>query len=50
VPGVDEIVATIVRERADGDLVIVMSNGAFGNIHEKLLAALAIAEERDARP
>jgi UDP-N-acetylmuramate-alanine ligase len=28
-------------ELSSGDVVAVMSNGAFGGIHEKLLAALA---------
>ncbi len=37
---VDEIVSTIAGERRAGDLVIVMSNGDFGGIHEKLLKAL----------
>jgi UDP-N-acetylmuramate: L-alanyl-gamma-D-glutamyl-meso-diaminopimelate ligase len=37
---VSEIVETIVREARDGDLVVVMSNGGFDGIHEKLLSAL----------
>ena len=41
IPGVDEIVSTIVGERRQGDVVAVMSNGAFGGIHTKLLEALA---------
>jgi UDP-N-acetylmuramate: L-alanyl-gamma-D-glutamyl-meso-diaminopimelate ligase len=40
IPTVDEIVATIAEEAREGDIVIVMSNGGFGGIHEKLLAAL----------
>ena len=41
-PGsVDEIVATVAKEQREGDLVVVMSNGDFGGIHEKLLEALA---------
>ncbi|MFI5177185.1 MAG: UDP-N-acetylmuramate:L-alanyl-gamma-D-glutamyl-meso-diaminopimelate ligase [Vicinamibacterales bacterium] len=40
-PGVDEIVATIATEARPGDLVVVMSNGGFGGIHDKLLTALA---------
>lgn len=36
----DEIVERITRELAPGDVVAVMSNGGFGGIHEKLLAAL----------
>ena len=41
IPGVDDIVSTIVGERRQGDVVAVMSNGAFGGIHTKLLEALA---------
>ena len=37
----DEIVSTIVREHRPGDLVVLMSNGGFGGIHQKLLRALA---------
>ncbi|HUF47005.1 MAG TPA: UDP-N-acetylmuramate:L-alanyl-gamma-D-glutamyl-meso-diaminopimelate ligase [Vicinamibacterales bacterium] len=40
-PSVDAIVAAIAREARDGDVVVMMSNGAFGGIHDKLLAALA---------
>ena len=39
----DGIVDTIAGERRAGDLVIVMSNGAFGGIHGKLLRALSVA-------
>lgn len=42
---IDDIVSMIVRERRDGDLVVMMSNGGFGGIHPKLLAALA--KDRD---
>jgi UDP-N-acetylmuramate: L-alanyl-gamma-D-glutamyl-meso-diaminopimelate ligase len=38
---IEDIVAAIVREHRPGDLVVIMSNGAFGGIHQKLLAALA---------
>ena len=41
IPDIDEIVRTIQRESRHGDLVIVMSNGGFDDIHNKLLAALA---------
>ena len=41
IPHTDEIVRTVSREAKDGDLVIVMSNGGFDNIHQKLLDALA---------
>jgi UDP-N-acetylmuramate: L-alanyl-gamma-D-glutamyl-meso-diaminopimelate ligase len=40
-PDVDTIVQTVTNEAGDGDLVVVMSNGGFGGIHRKLLAALA---------
>jgi UDP-N-acetylmuramate: L-alanyl-gamma-D-glutamyl-meso-diaminopimelate ligase len=36
-----ELVDAITREASDGDHVLVMSNGGFGGIHAKLLAALA---------
>jgi UDP-N-acetylmuramate: L-alanyl-gamma-D-glutamyl-meso-diaminopimelate ligase len=35
-----KLVAAIVAEAQDGDHVLVMSNGGFGGIHQKLLAAL----------
>jgi UDP-N-acetylmuramate: L-alanyl-gamma-D-glutamyl-meso-diaminopimelate ligase len=34
-------VESIAREARFGDHVLVMSNGGFGGIHEKLLARLA---------
>ena len=37
----DAIVAAIAKEHRPGDLVVVMSNGGFGGIHQKLLRALA---------
>ena len=40
IPAVDDIVRTLADERQDGDLVVLMSNGGFGGIHQKLLAAL----------
>ena len=38
---VDALVAQIVRAARPGDHVLCMSNGGFGDIHEKLLARLA---------
>jgi UDP-N-acetylmuramate: L-alanyl-gamma-D-glutamyl-meso-diaminopimelate ligase len=38
---VETIVTTVVAEARPGDVVLVMSNGSFDGIHEKLLAALA---------
>ncbi len=41
VPRVDEIVARLERRARPGDVVVVMSNGSFGGLHQKLLAAFA---------
>jgi UDP-N-acetylmuramate: L-alanyl-gamma-D-glutamyl-meso-diaminopimelate ligase len=41
IPDIQDIVSTVARESRDGDLVIVMSNGGFDNIHSRLLTALA---------
>jgi UDP-N-acetylmuramate: L-alanyl-gamma-D-glutamyl-meso-diaminopimelate ligase len=38
---IDDIVAAIAKEHRPGDLVVLMSNGGFGGIHQKLLRALA---------
>ena len=43
VGGVDAIVDTIVNERRDGDVVVVMSNGAFDGLHRKLVSRLEAA-------
>jgi UDP-N-acetylmuramate: L-alanyl-gamma-D-glutamyl-meso-diaminopimelate ligase len=40
-PSTDAIVAAVVDEARDGDAVLLMSNGGFDDIHEKLLRALA---------
>jgi UDP-N-acetylmuramate: L-alanyl-gamma-D-glutamyl-meso-diaminopimelate ligase len=48
IPTVGDIVQTIVAEHAPGDLVVLMSNGAFGGIHHKLLDALAELPRRSA--
>lgn len=40
-PEPEGIVSLLAREAAAGDVVLVMSNGAFGGIHGKLLEALA---------
>jgi UDP-N-acetylmuramate: L-alanyl-gamma-D-glutamyl-meso-diaminopimelate ligase len=37
---IDDIINAIVEERRPGDLVVIMSNGGFGGIHQKLLRAL----------
>jgi UDP-N-acetylmuramate: L-alanyl-gamma-D-glutamyl-meso-diaminopimelate ligase len=46
IPQTNEIVRTVAHRAEPGDLVIVMSNGGFDNIHQKLLEAL---EARAAR-
>ena len=38
---VDEIVKAVAADAGPGDLVVLMSNGGFGGIHQKLLQALA---------
>ncbi|MEO8300128.1 MAG: cyanophycin synthetase, partial [Burkholderiales bacterium] len=38
---VDKTIAAVVKAARPGDHVLVMSNGSFGGIHAKLLAALA---------
>ncbi len=40
-PDVEAIVTAVSRDARDGDVIVVMSNGGFGGIHRKLLAALA---------
>jgi UDP-N-acetylmuramate: L-alanyl-gamma-D-glutamyl-meso-diaminopimelate ligase len=46
IPATADIVRTVAREAKDGDLVLVMSNGGFDNIHQKLIDALAAREAR----
>ena len=38
---IDDLVSTIIKQSQTDDTIVVMSNGGFGNIHDKLLAALA---------
>src|SRR2546426_8842910 len=40
IPDVSSIVRTIVPEAREGDVVLVMPNGSFGGIHDRLLEAL----------
>jgi UDP-N-acetylmuramate: L-alanyl-gamma-D-glutamyl-meso-diaminopimelate ligase len=42
-PSVDAIVARLEADLRPGDRVVVFSNGGFGGLHHKLLAALARA-------
>ena len=37
---VDGLAATLAAELQPGDHVLIMSNGSFGGLHDKLLAAL----------
>ena len=46
IPETEGIVRRIARRAEPGDLVVVMSNGGFDNIHQRLLAALEAREGR----
>ncbi len=37
---IDELVRDLAAEARSGDHVLIMSNGGFGGLHDKLLAAL----------
>ncbi len=41
IPAPDQIVAHLTERLIAGDVVVIMSNGSFGGIHEKLLRSLA---------
>ena len=43
---VNDIVRTIAAEQRPGDVVVLMSNGGFGGIHQKLLGALEAEDSR----
>ena len=36
----DEIISKITYEAGEGDAVVIMSNGGFGGLHQKLIQAL----------
>ena len=40
IPAVPDIVRTVAEEARPGDVVVIMSNGGFDGIHDRLLAAL----------
>jgi UDP-N-acetylmuramate: L-alanyl-gamma-D-glutamyl-meso-diaminopimelate ligase len=40
IPEVADIVRTVASDARTGDVLLVMSNGSFGGIHERLLEAL----------
>ena len=44
-PGVDAIVERLATGAAAGDTIALLSNGAFGGIHQKLLDALGRSKE-----
>ena len=44
IPGAEEIVSELAPRLKAGEVVVIMSNGSFGGIHEKLLNALGQAE------
>jgi UDP-N-acetylmuramate: L-alanyl-gamma-D-glutamyl-meso-diaminopimelate ligase len=44
-PEVDDIIEFVCRNRTGNDVALIMSNGAFGGIQERLLAQLRRAEE-----
>jgi UDP-N-acetylmuramate: L-alanyl-gamma-D-glutamyl-meso-diaminopimelate ligase len=46
IPATDDIVRAVSRDARNGDLVIVMSNGGFDDIHQKLLDALTTREAK----
>jgi UDP-N-acetylmuramate: L-alanyl-gamma-D-glutamyl-meso-diaminopimelate ligase len=46
VASVDDIVRQLAGDLEEGDRVVVLSNGGFGGIHDKLLTALAAAPAR----
>jgi UDP-N-acetylmuramate: L-alanyl-gamma-D-glutamyl-meso-diaminopimelate ligase len=41
VPTIDDVVAAVIEGARPGDQIVVMSNGGFGGIHDRLLDALA---------
>jgi UDP-N-acetylmuramate: L-alanyl-gamma-D-glutamyl-meso-diaminopimelate ligase len=40
-PDLESIITTVKQNTKSGDIIAVLTNGGFGGIHEKLLAALA---------
>jgi len=43
----DVIASTVARDAREGDIVLVMSSGAFGGVHEKILEALGASGVRE---
>jgi UDP-N-acetylmuramate: L-alanyl-gamma-D-glutamyl-meso-diaminopimelate ligase len=44
IPEVSSIVETLAQEARDGDVVLIMSNGSFGGLHQRLLERLGAAQ------
>lgn len=40
VRSLDDILQTVINEAGEGDAIVIMSNGGFGGLHQKLMAAL----------
>jgi UDP-N-acetylmuramate: L-alanyl-gamma-D-glutamyl-meso-diaminopimelate ligase len=40
IPDIDQIVDLVAREATKGDIVLIMSNGSFGGIYERLIKAI----------
>jgi UDP-N-acetylmuramate: L-alanyl-gamma-D-glutamyl-meso-diaminopimelate ligase len=38
---IDDIIASVANTASDGDTVVIMSNGSFNGIHQKIIKALA---------
>jgi UDP-N-acetylmuramate: L-alanyl-gamma-D-glutamyl-meso-diaminopimelate ligase len=48
-PDADEIIAHLLPQLREGDVVAIMSNGGFGGIHEKLLEQLKTRKAEGSR-
>ena len=46
-PGVPQIVEHLARETRDGDVVVVMSNGGFDGLHDRLLEEVVAADPEE---
>ena len=44
---IDELVERVAREARPGDQVVIMSNGSFGGIHQRLLQRLEVERRGD---
>ncbi len=43
---IDELVAAICQQAKEDDQILVMSNGGFGGIHDKLIRQLTLMAEK----